>query len=201
MELWDIYDADRNKTGRTMERGPVPEGDYHLVVHVCIFNSKGEMLIQQRQSYKEGWPNLWDISVGGSAVKGDSSQSAAEREVKEELGLNIAVATNCPATTANGQIDFLGLRRWLKAIETNNDSQTRGTKTQFVHWAMEGCGSTPQRCLMVGDRVHDLIGGQENGMDTAAVLYGYGSRKELEDGHPTYLCATPAQLLEAIKNS
>jgi len=119
----------------------------------------------------------------------------------QELGLNIAVATNCPATTANGQIDFLGLRRWLKAIETNNDSQTRGTKTQFVHWAMEGCGSTPQRCLMVGDRVHDLIGGQENGMDTAAVLYGYGSRKELEDGHPTYLCATPAQLLEAIKNS
>ena len=119
----------------------------------------------------------------------------------KELGLNIAIATNCPATTANGQIDFLRLRSWLKVVETNNDSQSRGTKTQFVRWAMEGCGSTPERCLMVGDRIHDLIGGQENGMDTAAVLFGYGSRQELESGNPTYLCDTPAQLLEAIKNS
>jgi len=119
----------------------------------------------------------------------------------KELGLNIAIATNCPATTANGQIDFLGLRKWVKVIETNNDSQTRGTKTQFVAWAMEGCGSTPDRCLMVGDRVHDLIGGQQNGMDTAAVLFGYGSRKELEEGNPTYLCESPDQLLQAIKNS
>ena len=122
-------------------------------------------------------------------------------EELKKLGLKIAIATNCPATTANGQIDFLGLRKWIDVIETNNDSQTRGTKTQFVRWAMEGCGSTPDRCLMVGDRVHDLIGGQENGMDTAAVLYGYGSRKELEEGAPTYLCETPAHLLEAIKHS
>ena len=49
MELWDVYDVVRNKTGRTMVRGETfAEGDYHLVVHVCIFNSKGEMLIQKR---------------------------------------------------------------------------------------------------------------------------------------------------------
>lgn len=90
MELWDIYDADRHKTGQTMVRGEAfSEGAYHLVVHVCIFNPRGEMLIQQRQSFKSGWPNLWDISVGGSAVTGDTSQTAAEREVFEELGISV----------------------------------------------------------------------------------------------------------------
>ena len=49
MELWDVYDINRNKTGKTAVRGEgLPEGGYHLVVHVCIIGSDGRMLIQQR---------------------------------------------------------------------------------------------------------------------------------------------------------
>ncbi|WP_143522351.1 NUDIX domain-containing protein, partial [Pseudomonas sp. 2822-17] len=81
LEIWDVYDRDRNLTGKTMKRGaPFEEGAHHLVVHVCIFNKEGQMLIQQRQPFKEGWPNMWDLTVGGSAVAGDTSQEAAERE-------------------------------------------------------------------------------------------------------------------------
>ena len=84
MELFDLYTAEREKTELTMVRGtPVPEGFYRLVVHVCFFNSQGQMLIQQRQPFKKGWSNLWDISVGGCAVSGDSSRTAAEREPRE----------------------------------------------------------------------------------------------------------------------
>ena len=97
MELWDLYDRDRHPTGEIHERGkPVPPGRYHIVVHVVIFNPQGEMLIQQRQPFKEGWPNLWDITVGGSAVAGDDSRSAAEREVMEELGLPIDLSSEMP---------------------------------------------------------------------------------------------------------
>ncbi len=107
MEFWDIYAADRSKTGRTMVRGNKMEaGDYHLVVHVCIFNARGEMLIQQRQSFKEGWPNLWDISVGGSAVQGDTSQTAAERETLEELGLSLNLQGVRPNLTMNFDVGF-----------------------------------------------------------------------------------------------
>lgn len=134
MELWDIYDAERNKTGRTMERGPVPEGDYHLVVHVCIFNSRGEMLIQQRQSFKEGWPDLWDISVGGSAVLGDSSQRAAEREVKEELGITLDLTNVRPHFTNNfdrGFDDF-----YLVEMEVNiEDLKLQEEEVQAAKWA------------------------------------------------------------------
>ena len=84
MELFDLYTAEREKTDRKMVRGePTPEGFYRLVVHVCIFDAQGRMLIQQRQPFKRGWSNLWDITVGGSAIAGDSSRSAAERETRE----------------------------------------------------------------------------------------------------------------------
>lgn len=92
MEQWDIYDKYRQKTGFTHERGnPMKEGDYHLVVHVWIVNDKGEFLIQKRQSWKEGCPNMWDGSAAGSAVLGDSSKEAAIRETKEELGIDLDI--------------------------------------------------------------------------------------------------------------
>ena len=100
MELFDLYTADRVKTGRTMVRGePVPEGLYRLVVHVCIFDAAGRMLIQQRQPFKQGWSNLWDVTVGGNAVTGDDSRSAAERETREEIGLEIDLSDVRPSMT------------------------------------------------------------------------------------------------------
>ncbi len=101
-ESWDLYTKDREKTGRTHRRGlPVPEGSYHIAVHICIFNSKNQLLIQQRQPFKKGWPNMWDISVGGSAVAGDSSSQAAQREAMEELGLELDLSGERPFFTMN----------------------------------------------------------------------------------------------------
>ena len=71
MELWDIYDIDRVRTGRVAQRGKpaseggLGEGEYHLVVHICVFNGRGQLLLQQRQKDKEGYPNLWDVSAAG----------------------------------------------------------------------------------------------------------------------------------------
>ncbi|KLE16008.1 NUDIX hydrolase [Clostridium sp. C8] len=107
MELWDIYDKNRLLTGRTIERGnKLKKGDFHLVVHVCIFNSKNEMLIQQRQPWKEGWPNMWDITVGGSALAGEDSIEAAERETLEEIGYKINLSNERPFFTINFEVGF-----------------------------------------------------------------------------------------------
>ena len=102
MELWDVLDRDRRKTGKTMIRGSEFEKDaYHVVVHVCVFGSDGRMLIQQRQPFKEGWPNMWDVSVGGSAVAGEDAQTAAARELFEELGIEIDLSGIRPYLTVN----------------------------------------------------------------------------------------------------
>lgn len=89
MEIWDCYDINRQLTGGELVRGEaLPEGCFHTVIHVCVFNSRGEMLIQQRQPFKKGWPNLWDVSCGGSILKGETSQMGAHRELLEELGMD-----------------------------------------------------------------------------------------------------------------
>lgn len=106
-EKWDLYDIDRIKTGEIIERGEqIPPERYHLVVHVCIFGSDGRMLIQQRQPFKEDWSNMWDVTVGGSAVSGDTSRTAAEREVMEEIGLSISLESERPRFTVNFDVGF-----------------------------------------------------------------------------------------------
>ena len=89
-ELWDVYDFHRQKTGKLHPRGKrLGAGEYHLTVHACIFDREGKMLIQKRQPFKRGWSGLWDITVGGSATAGESSQTAIMRELSEELGLSL----------------------------------------------------------------------------------------------------------------
>ena len=90
MELLDIYDAQGRLTGRVIERnGKVEPGDRLLIVHVCLFNSKGELLIQKRQDSKDRYPGCWDVSAGGFARSGEDSIGCALRELSEELGLRV----------------------------------------------------------------------------------------------------------------
>ncbi|MBD5130623.1 MAG: NUDIX domain-containing protein, partial [Ruminococcaceae bacterium] len=134
-EKWDLYDIERVKTGETIERGnPLPPNRYHLVIHVCVFGSDGRMLIQQRQPFKEGWSNMWDVTVGGSAVAGDTSQTAAEREVLEEIGLPLSLDGERPRLSINFDVGFDDI--WC----VNRDVDISSLKLQYeevqaVKWA------------------------------------------------------------------
>ena len=87
-EVWDVYDENRKKTGRLHRRGDMmPKGDYHLVVHIWLMNSRGEFLLTKRAPNK-GFPGMWECT-GGSALAGDDSLTAAIREAKEETGLTL----------------------------------------------------------------------------------------------------------------
>ena len=87
-ELWDVYDKDRNLTGRLHRRGdPLATGDYHLTVHVWLQHTDGRFLITKRAPNK-GYAGLWECT-GGSALAGDDSLTAAVREVQEETGLTV----------------------------------------------------------------------------------------------------------------
>ena len=91
MEKWDLYDKNRVKSDIAVSRGEeIPTGLYRVVIHVAIINSEEKMLIQQRQPFKHSWPNMWDISVGGHVISGETSSQGAQREVKEELGIDIS---------------------------------------------------------------------------------------------------------------
>ena len=105
-EMWDVYDENRQLTGRFHRRGDhlVP-GEYHLSVFVWVVNDAGEILITRRAPNK-GYPLIWEIT-GGSAVAGDDSLTAALREVREETGLTLDPAKGRIALPLSGK-DWFG---------------------------------------------------------------------------------------------
>ena len=148
MELFDLYTADRVRTGKTIVRGEdVPSGYYRIVVFVCVFDSEGRLLIQQRQPFKPGWSNYWDVSVGGSAVSGENSQQAASRELYEELGIRHDFTGERPFYTfyyEDGWADFYFLHMdvdpdSLFLQEEEVQAAKYATKDEVLAMIDEGC--------------------------------------------------------------
>ncbi len=93
MELWDIYDNNKQRTGRTMKRNDwcLKEGEYHLTVLGVIVRPDGKFLITQRVMTKSWAPGWWEVS-GGGVMAGEDSQDAVKREILEETGLDVSKA-------------------------------------------------------------------------------------------------------------
>ncbi len=135
MEIFDLYDRDRIKTGETMERGgSCPDGRFRMVVHISIINSEGKMLIQKRQPFKHGWSGLWDVTVGGSAVAGENSRQAAERELFEEIGLKIDFSKRRPVFTVNFRDGFDDNYVLIKDVDTAA-LKLQQEEVEAVKWA------------------------------------------------------------------
>ena len=89
MEWNDIYDRNRNLTGRTHRRGtPWGKGEYGLVVCVWVHDGKGKLLLTRRAPEKS-FAGTWENS-GGAAQAGESSLEAIVRELSEETGIQAA---------------------------------------------------------------------------------------------------------------
>lgn len=90
MELWDIYDSNKQRTGRTMKRNDwcLKEGEYHLTVLGVIARPDGKFLITQRVMTKSWAPGWWEVS-GGGVMAGEDSADAVKREILEETGLDV----------------------------------------------------------------------------------------------------------------
>jgi len=91
MEYLDILDKKGSKTGDSKSYDEVHEkGFIHRTVHIWILNSKKELLIQKREKNRRAYPSHWDISAAGHISAGQTSLEAAQRETKEELGIEIS---------------------------------------------------------------------------------------------------------------
>jgi len=135
MELCDVYDKSRNKIDRTTtRREPLKEGEFHLAAFVCVFNSKNEMLIQQRQSTKRGWPNQWEISAGGGVRAGETSRMAAEREAWEELGLKVDLQEPRPCLTVCDEYCFIDVYLVERDVELSS-LRLQKEEVQAARWA------------------------------------------------------------------
>ncbi len=87
-ELWDAYDAKLNKIGDvTLVRGEdVPDGYFHLVSEIIVKHTDGSYLIMQRDMRKH-LGGMWEATAGGSALQGENPLTCAQRELREETGI------------------------------------------------------------------------------------------------------------------
>ena len=87
-EIFPIVDEDGTVTG-SATRGECHSGSklLHPVVHLHVFNSKGEVYLQKRPEWKDIQPGKWDTAVGGHIDYGETPEEALKREVREELGI------------------------------------------------------------------------------------------------------------------
>lgn len=93
MELWDIYDENKQPTGRTMKKNDwhMKPGEFHLTVLGVIRRPDGKFLITQRVMTKAWAPGAWEVS-GGGVMAGETSAQAIRREIWEETGLDVTGA-------------------------------------------------------------------------------------------------------------
>ncbi len=142
MEQNDIYDKDRNRTGRTHRRGtPWRKGEYGLVVCVWVYDGHGNLLLTRRAPQKS-FAGTWENS-GGAAQAGEDSLQAITRELREETGITAQpqeFELLCSGRDKNAFYDFYCLKRDIPVEQI----VLQPGETDGVIWAS-------------GEKIHEMI--------------------------------------------
>lgn len=93
-EIFDVVDEHDEVTGQATRGEVHAQGLLHRAVHVLVFNKRGDLLLQQRSMLKDAHPGVWDSSVSGHLDAGEAYETAAVRELAEEMGIE----AKCPPT-------------------------------------------------------------------------------------------------------
>ena len=103
-------------------------------------------------------------------------------------GKKLIVATSKPEEFALRILKHFSLYTYFDFVAGATMDSSRVKKADVIAYALESSGVTDlSRTVMVGDREHDILGARATGLDSLGVLYGYGSREELEAAGATYI--------------
>lgn len=116
-------------------------------------------------------------------------------------GKHLLVATSKPQEYSIKILEHFNLAQYFDYICGSLMDESRSKKSEVIAYALECCGlgeGSKDKVLMVGDRFHDLEGAKANGIKSCGVLFGYGSRQELEDAGADYIAKDIQSLLKIL---
>ena len=110
-------------------------------------------------------------------------------------GRRLVIATGKPEPYARQIAEHFGIADMFEHICGATMDQARTGKADVIRYALDRCGGVhPAAALMIGDRENDVAGARHCGLDCVGVLYGYGSRTELEEAGAAYIARDVAEL-------
>lgn len=113
----------------------------------------------------------------------------------KEQGKTVVLATSKPDVFANRILSYFNIDQYFDFVAGSDINGGRNTKIAVMQYAIEHTGITDvSQAVMVGDRNFDILGAQHFGMDSIGVLYGHGSREELEQAGATKIVETVGEL-------
>lgn len=116
-----------------------------------------------------------------------------------ESGKTLAVATSKPEIFAKRILDHFSLSRYFFCVAGADLEGRRVKKDEVIADALDACAVMDKsRAIMIGDTRYDIEGARKAGIDSLGVLYGYGSRVELEAAGASYLAETVADIADIL---
>ena len=120
-------------------------------------------------------------------------------ETLRAQGKKVVLATSKPEGFAKTILEHFQLVKHFDFVAGASMDESRNKKGAVIAYALESCGITDKSAVvMVGDREHDVLGAKENDLDSIGVLFGYGSREELEAAGATYIAETVSDILKFV---
>jgi len=149
-EIFDVVNNRDEVTGRQPRSEVHRLGLLHRAVHVLVFNSRGQIFLQQRSMKKDRHPGVWDSSASGHVDSGEDYDATAIREVWEEIGLQISEVPRrlfkIPACTETDQ-EFV----WVYRCENEGPFQLNAEEIERGDWF-----EPDEVTRLIGERPHDF---------------------------------------------
>lgn len=122
-------------------------------------------------------------------------------QILKKNGKKLLVATSKPEEYSIKILKHFNLASYFDFICGSNMDETRSKKEEVIEYALSLCNISNKdkpKVLMIGDREHDIIGANKNGIQSCGVLYGYGNAEELQKAGATFIAKTPKDILKII---
>lgn len=121
-------------------------------------------------------------------------------EAVKKSGLGVVLATSKPQPFAETILNHFDLMKYFDYVCGSTLDETRTKKHEVIEYALSELEITPNDAVMVGDRKHDVDGAHKTGLKAIGVLYGYGSRDELEKAGADKIAETVEELKLLLTN-
>jgi phosphoglycolate phosphatase len=105
----------------------------------------------------------------------------------KKAGKRLIVATSKRTTGARQVLDIFNLNEYFDLVVGGSPDGKISEKTDVIRHVFSKTGNDIKNsAVMIGDRKFDILGAHENGIDSIAVMYGYATKKEIDEAKPTY---------------